>query len=197
MTVEELLLSVIKDRDFYNSSGGGITITGGEPLMQPRFLLNFLKMCKEEGINTAIETSGYASWKTFSDVLNYVDLLIYDVKLMDAKKHLSLIGGSLDLILENLLKSNEKGVEIWVHTPLIPGYTDEEENIIKIARFVSDLENVTRYGLIPYNPPDVKYKMLGRTYELSGLRPISLDRLRKLLSIAKYHLPERISVEIG
>jgi len=194
MTVDELMKILHRDKIFYGSSNGGVTVSGGEPLMQLEFLLNLLKRCKEENIHTAIETSGYCEWTSLSKVLDYTDLLIYDVKLMDHEKHLSFVGGDLNLILENLVKSDGKGVEIWVHTPIIPGYTDNEENVRKIAKFIANLDNVTRYGLLPYNPPDSKYKMLGREYKLSGLK-LPIEKFKKLKAVARSSLPTRILLE--
>jgi len=183
-TVREVFDIVSRDRLFYEYSGGGITVSGGEPLFQPEFVLALFKECKEYGIHTALDTSGYASWERFKKILKYTDLLLYDLKVLDPEKHLAYTGGDLSIILRNLKKCDEVGIPIWIRTPVVPNYTSNEDNISRIAEFISNLKNVERFELLSYHSPEEKYKRLGRKYQLTGLEPPPLETLEKLREIA-------------
>jgi pyruvate formate lyase activating enzyme len=170
MTVEEVMDVVRKDRPFYAESGGGVTLSGGEPLIQMSFIGEVLKACKDESIHTAIETSGYADWDGFNDVLEFVDLILFDVKQMDPQVHKKTTGVDNRLILQNLKSIDDACIPIIVRIPLIPGYNDEEENLIKTAEFLSDLKHVGAVHLLPYhNLGGYKYRLLGMQYDLEDL----------------------------
>jgi len=184
MTVEEIFKEVEKDRIFYENSGGGVTLGGGEPTMQPEFARELLKMCKERSLHTAIETCGYTSWANLKEILKYVDFMYYDIKHIDPAKHKEFTGVSNKLILENLMKVfSIFRLPIVIRVPIIPGYTDSEENIRGIADFVA------RYGgkmieLLPYHQLGVsKYEQYSMKYELENVKPPSEESLRKLRNI--------------
>ncbi len=120
MSVEEILVDVDKDRPFYENSGGGITISGGEPLMQPTFSLELLKRARERGIHTVLETCGFGRWKDLERMCQYVSLLFFDIKVMDRIKHKELTGVSNDIILRNLKRILHKGTSVTIRIPLVP-----------------------------------------------------------------------------
>jgi len=146
--VEDILKKILSYKPFYDSSEkGGITISGGEPTFQPGFALELLKKCKEHGIHTAMETCGYAKFETLNSLVPYLDLLLYDLKHMDSKRHAKATGVPNELILENLKKlSAIPGLECVIRIPLIPGFNDDEENVKLTAEFVAGL-NIKKLDL--------------------------------------------------
>ena len=134
--VPEVMAIVRRDAAYYKSSGGGVTFSGGEPLMQPEFLEAALRECHREGFHTAIETSGFAPWSVIGQVLPCIDLFLFDIKHMDPARHLELTGVDNKLILENLRRIGESGAAIWIRLPLIPGINDGEGNLSAVADFV-------------------------------------------------------------
>lgn len=169
MTVEEVLEVVKKDRLFYSNSGGGVTVSGGEPTFQPHFLTEFLRRCQEISLHTAIETCGFVNWKVLEEILEYIDLVIFDIKHMDAKRHKELVGVDNGLILDNATRLARKGKPIIIRMPLIPGHNDSEENIAALAKFLVETR-LMRFELYPYHRFGVtKYRNLGREYKLNGV----------------------------
>lgn len=196
MTPDEVLKEVEKDKVFYETSEGGVTLTGGEPISQPEFLVEFLKKCKEAGIHTAVETSGCAKWETYERILPYVDLVMYDLKEMDDKKSREYIGIKPDLILENAEKIS-RVKPMWIRVPVIPGYTATEGNIKNIAEFiVSKLSSVERIDILPHHRlGEPKYKNLGREYALDGVQPPDREEMLKYKRIMEsYGLRNVIAV---
>jgi pyruvate formate lyase activating enzyme len=138
VTVQEVFQKVKGDEIFYKRSSGGVTLTGGEPLFQPHFSKTLLSLCQQSGIHTAIETCGYAGWEIFKDILQYADLVLFDLKHMDSEKHREYTGVPNDLILDNIQKIYyDLRIPIWARIPIIPGYNDSTENIHSTARFVA------------------------------------------------------------
>lgn len=181
MTAEEAFSEVEKDILFYRNSGGGVTVGGGEPMMQPGFLVEFLKMCHEKGIHTALDTSGHAKWNTMDEVLKHVDLVLYDIKQIDPVKHADYTGVSNELILENARRISDKGIPTIIRVPVISGYTDGEQNIRDIMEFVSILGSVTTVDLLPFHRlGEPKYKKLDRNYEFEGAQPPTDECMQKL-----------------
>lgn len=173
MSVEEVLVEIEKDRSFYRRSGGGVTIGGGEPLVQYGFAANLLEAAGDEYIHTAIETTGHAKWEYFETVLRHVDLLQIDLKHMDPEKHKSLTGLSNELILDNLKKvlSVKEPQDVIIRIPVVPGCNDSHENIKETAKFVSDT-GYTQIELMPYHRMGVsKYSQYGMVYPLAGDEP--------------------------
>jgi len=188
MTSEEVMAEICKDKLFYQKSGGGITISGGEPLRQAEFVKEVLCKCHEQGIHTTIETSGFVEWQTFRDVLRYVDLLFHDIKHMDPKKHKELTGVSNRLILENIRKIDQEcDVSVILRFPLIPGINDSEENLIDLAKFITSLKRIDTLEVLPYHRlGEHEYKTLDKEYKLKGLEVPSdrcLQKVKKFIGL--------------
>jgi pyruvate formate lyase activating enzyme len=161
------------DLPFFSNSGGGVTLSGGEPLMQARFTLAFLKECQRLGIHTLLETCGYGEQAAWLDIAEYCDILFYDVKLMDSDKHKEWTGVGNELILDNLRALCNAGFtdKITLRIPCIPGVNDSTGEIAAIARYAKGL-GIERMQLLPYNPMSgEKYKWLGADYTLTGKEP--------------------------
>ncbi len=151
VTVEETMDEILRDRVFFEQSGGGVTFSGGEPLAQPEFLAAMLARCKAEELHTALDTSCHAPWEILEGVLPMVGLFLCDLKQMDARRHEDVTGVSNELILENLRQLDRRGAEITVRIPVIPGVNDDEANLEASGRFVASLSAVARVDLLPYN----------------------------------------------
>jgi pyruvate formate lyase activating enzyme len=187
MTVDEVYDVLKRDIIFYSNTGGGITISGGEPTTQPKFLIELLKKCKESNIHTAVDTCGYFEWKVFENILKYTDLVLYDLKHMDSEKHYEYTGVHVEKILENIKRIDSTGKKIWVRTPLIPGYNDDMENLEKLALFLADLKNLERFDLLPYHSyGKQKYPALDKVYELEKVKSPSLKRMERLKKIFEH-----------
>jgi len=171
MTPLEVMAEVEKDRIFFKQSGGGVTISGGEPLAQPQFLLALLKLFRSEGIHTAVDTSGYGRWHDLEQVSRLTDLFLYDLKLMDDSLSRKYTGKSNDLILENLRKLARNHNNIQIRVPLIPGVNDDAENLRAIGQFMRSL-GISKMSIHPYHHfGSAKYEKLGRHYKLPHLKP--------------------------
>ncbi|MBW2057636.1 MAG: glycyl-radical enzyme activating protein [Deltaproteobacteria bacterium] len=185
--VDALLDEVEKDLDFYRASGGGVTFSGGEPLSQPEFLQEILAACKGRGLHTAVDTCGYASWAIIKKVAPYVDLFLYDVKLMDEEKHRRYTGVSNRLILSNLRRLAGAN-RVVVRMPLVPGINDDRENTRRLGEFLSGLEGIEGVDLLPYHRLGVsKYERVGRRYVLNGTEspaPVEIEAVRDTLERA-------------
>jgi pyruvate formate lyase activating enzyme len=150
-SVEELYREIAKDSPFYRRSNGGVTVGGGEPTMQHEFVTEFLKKCKQNYIHTVIETCGYVKWEHLERILQYVDLLYFDIKHMDPVVHKELTGVSNELILENARQASAMRPMI-IRIPIVPGLNDSDDNISATARFAAELgENLQRIELLPYH----------------------------------------------
>ncbi len=152
MSVREVLDEVLKDKVFYENSGGGMTLSGGEPMHQFPFTLELAKAGKKAGLHVAVETCGLAPWSDFETLLPYVDLFLFDLKATDPGKHKALTGVGNQLILENLKKLDEAGASIVLCCPLVPGVNDDEEHLAEIAGWANRLKNVREIVLHPYHP---------------------------------------------
>ena len=160
MTVEQVMEQVMEDRQFYETSGGGVTLSGGECLMQTSFAVALLKALKAEGIHTAVDTCGYVSAAALELAMPETDLFLYDIKAIDEAVHLRCTGKGSGVILDNLRHLDRKGKEIWVRVPYVPGYNDAE--MPKIRAFLDTLTHVTKVEVLPYhNFAGSKYAALG------------------------------------
>jgi len=170
-SADELMQELLKDRVFYETSTGGVTFSGGEPMVQDDFLCEVLPRCRQERLHVALDTCGAASWASFERVLPWVDLMLYDLKIMDAKRHRAATGVGNELILDNARRLADHGVPMWIRTPLIPGFTSDHENISAIAHFIHDeLPAVQRWDLLAYtNLGRPKYERLDRDYLLADV----------------------------
>jgi len=184
MTVEDVLGEIMKDLKFYRASGGGVTLSGGEPLMQAEFAREVLRRCNERNIHTAIETSGYANWDMIEAVFRYADLVLLDIKHMDSLVHRRLTGVPNEPILENAIRVSELKVPMVVRIPIIPGFNDSEANIRETANFVKKLRTVNKIELLAYHSyGSPKYKRLGRRYRLRNLRSPTGESMSRLKEI--------------
>jgi pyruvate formate lyase activating enzyme len=162
---EELLREVLKDEVFFNTSNGGVTLSGGEVLEQGEFAAEFLKELKEHGINTAVETCGYGDGERFEDILKYTDTVLFDLKIMDNKKSKEILKGSSEIITGNFREASKTG-RVTVRFPYIPGYTDDTENMEEIGKLMNEC-NVKKIDILPYhNYGSKKYEYLNRKYLL-------------------------------
>jgi len=150
-TIEALLAVVTADHDFYTQSGGGVTCSGGEPLLQAAFLAAFLAACKSAGIATAVDTSGCAHWHLFKQILPHVDMFLYDLKHMNPAEHKRLTGVDNHVIVANLRKIAEAGIPVEVRIPIIPGYNDHDENIQQTAQLLKQIHTLQRVRVLPYH----------------------------------------------
>jgi pyruvate formate lyase activating enzyme len=191
-SLDELFHEVKKDKTYYITSGGGITVSGGEPTTQPDFLIEFLKKSKHDGMDTALDTCGYASKETFEKILPYTDLILLDIKEIDSKKHKEFTGVPNDKILENAIWFSEyvkkNGKELWIRTPIIPHYTATEENIKGIGEFiVNKLNNIPeRWDLLSFNRLcESKYLRLGLDWILKDEPLITKKEIEHFVELAK------------
>jgi pyruvate formate lyase activating enzyme len=181
LKVNEILEEIEKDRSFYEESGGGVTFSGGEPLMQPDFLNALLKECKERGIHTVVDTCGFARYEIIEKIRGKVDLFLYDIKTMDEKTHRKYAGVSKERILKNLKKLAENGSNIVISFPVIPSINDDDKNIARTGEFVSRLPNILQVNLLPYHRAGIeKYKNLGKPYKLEKIQPPSDECVRSI-----------------
>lgn len=160
-----------KDTIFYDESGGGITFSGGEPYMQPVFLQALLRLCRERRIHTAVETCGFVDSATLLAASPYVNLYLYDLKVMDDKKHQSLTGVSNKVILENLRKLSRSHDHVTIRFPVISGVNDNDREVSQIGEFVSSIGKVDAIDILPYHKLGIeKYKRLGMGYRMAEMR---------------------------
>ena len=186
-TLEDLVAEVKKDEAFYRNSDGGVTLGGGEPMMQADFVAAFLKRCKEEGLATALDTSGCVAWKQYEKVIPFVDLLLLDLKQIDPERHRKMTGVKLEPILENASRLGKEKIPIWVRTPIIPGHTDTRENIAGVARFIAEnMPNVERYDLLAFNNLCTgQYERLGIPFALKDAALMRAEDMGELGAAAE------------
>lgn len=184
--VEEIMDEVMKDRFYYRRSGGGLTLSGGEALMQPDFASALLQAAREAGINTAIESTGFTSFDIIEKkILPHLDFFLMDIKHIDREKHKFFTGVSNELILENARRIAMSGQNLVIRVPVVPGFNATEPEILEIAKFAASLPGVERLHLLPYHRLGMdKYTGLGRDYTLSGVQPPSNEHMQKLMDAA-------------
>jgi pyruvate formate lyase activating enzyme len=182
MTVAQVMKQVEKDMAFYDESGGGVSISGGEPLIQPEFLSSLLKACKELGIHTAVDTCGYVKSDVLLKISEHVDLFLYDLKVIDDEKHTRFTGFSNELILKNLRELSNAGQKMIMRFPLIPGVNDDEEDIQQLGEFISSLKGVKELSILPYHKAGVeKSRRLKKPKDTEFLNhPVSSERLSEI-----------------
>lgn len=169
-TVDEMVEVIMRDEPFFRYSGGGATLSGGEPLAQPEFTSALLRKLRELGLHTAIETSGLARWEILKRVGHDVDLFMYDLKVIDESRHEELCGVSNRLILENARRLSQSGAEIIFRAPIIPGLNDSPPAVRQLGEFVLSLPNAHRLELMPYHRIGAgKYEALGLENPLAGV----------------------------
>lgn len=188
MSVEQVLATVERDRGIYRDSGGGLSVSGGEPFYQAAFLRALLRGAKERWINTVVESCGFASWTAYEKALEYVDFMFLDIKEMDPQKHHDFTGQRNEVILHNARKIAEfmhaKGAPLVIRTPVVPGHTATERNVQAIAAFARSLPGVDTHELMPYHRLGRgKFARIGREYELPDLAPPTKEQMEPLLAI--------------
>ena len=171
MTVEQVMAEIAPDTAFYDESHGGVTFSGGEPLLQRDFLLALLQACKARNLHTAVDTSGFAAWNTLDRIRPFTDLFLYDLKLIDEARHREFTGVTNQPILRNLVDLSALGHTIVIRIPIVPGLNDDAESIRQLAEFIAALPNRHPIELLPYHHIAIdKYLRLGRTYRLFEVR---------------------------
>ena len=193
-TPEELLAELQKDAVFYETSGGGVTLSGGEPMVQDDFVLAIASLCREAGIHLALDTCGTVNWERYERVLPLVDLILYDLKIFDPGRHQESTGVANDLILENARRIGAAGKPMWIRTPVIPGYTAEKANIAALGDFIAaDLPNVERWDLLAYtNLGQPKYHRLDRSYALEGVPLLTRVEMEGFYDVAHQRVPAAV-----
>jgi len=196
VTVEEVVREVLKDKAYFEKSGGGVTVSGGEPTLQANFTAEFLKRMKENGIHTALDTCGVAPPAAYEKVLPYTDLLLYDIKEIDSEKHRKFTGSPNEKVLNNLLTISEwmkihgKPEALWIRTPIIPDATDTEENIAGIGKFLAKNNlHPNRWELCAFNNLcNDKYLRLGKRWAFEKYDLLEAEKLDHLTQTAKNSL---------
>jgi pyruvate formate lyase activating enzyme len=173
MTVEEVIAEVKKDTPFYETSGGGMTVSGGEPMHQFPFLLELLRAAQREELHVCLETSGFAAVELFNKIVDLVDIFLFDLKETDKEKHREFTGVSLDPILKSLNFLNTRAKEIVLRCPIIPGFNDREEHLRSIGEMAESMERVSKVDVEPYHPLGIsKSERLGTENPLNHLKKI-------------------------
>ena len=187
-TLEEIVEKVKRYKTYMTLSGGGVTVTGGEPLLQVKFLIEFFKKLKEENINTCIDTSGmFNITDDIKEVLKYTDLVLLDIKHIDDEQCKELVGSSNKKELEFAKYLSENGKKMWIRQVLVPGYTDDEKDLLRLKDFLSTLKTVEKVQILKYHSMGkYKWEKLGLKYELEGVRDATIEdeeRAKKILGI--------------
>jgi pyruvate formate lyase activating enzyme len=186
-TVEQVVEEVLRDKPFYDTSGGGVTLSGGEPLLQFDFSYAILEKCRQEGLHTAIETAANFPWERIEAILPVTDLVMMDIKLMDSARHQECTGVPNERILANARRLGEQSIPLIVRTPVVPGVNDAPEDVSAIARFVAELPNLLYYELLPFHPMGTsKYASLDMDYRARELKTPSRERMDALTDIARH-----------
>ena len=195
MTVDEVVVEIAKDTPFYDQSGGGVTISGGEPLMQPSFLIQLLDACGEQGLHRTVDTSGHADTQTLLETASRVDLFLYDLKHMDPEKHYRYTGVSNDMILTNLEQLSHQGARIIIRLPVIPGINADEKNIERTGALAASLSGVIGINILPYHcAAEAKYRNLDLKNKASDIQRPSED---VIASVAQQLESYNLEVKIG
>lgn len=189
VTPDELLQELIKDQNYYHSSGGGVTLSGGEPALQPDFCAALMQRLQSHGIHTALDTCGMVSSHNLQVILPYTDMILYDIKEIDPAYHVQFTGQSNEVILENLLmiretiSAQDRAARLWIRTPLIPGATARRENLLGIGAFLADQMDgfVERWELCAFNNLcRDKYRRLGMTWDYNETPLLTGGELQEL-----------------
>ncbi len=184
-SVEDVLKEVLQDRDYYSRSGGGVTLSGGEVLLQSDFALELLKALRNEGIPTAIESNLNVNHSVIEPLLGYIDLIMCDMKIWNNEKHRKWTASDNYRIIDNIRKLSRTGVPMIIRTPVIPGVNDDPKDIKEISSFVGTLDNVLYYELLNFNPlGGSKYLALDMEDSFRGQRPLKDEQMEAFRSTA-------------
>ena len=178
MTVDELVNKILRYKPYYKDNGG-VTFSGGEPLLQSDYLLEVCKRLKKEKINIALDTAGVGNYN--EKLLDYIDLIIFDIKAVKSDDYNYITGYKIDESLKFLNKCQEKNIKMWIRQVIVPKINDNEKNILELNKFISKLKNVEKVELLPYHTMAIdKYKKLGIEYKLTGLEAMNKEKCKKL-----------------
>ena len=181
-TVDEVVREILKDKAFYEASGGGVTFSGGECMLQIDFLEDLLKECQKNGIHTAVDTAGYVPFEQFEQILPYTELILYDIKCFDSEKHKQYTGVGNELILENLKRLLATDKSVWIRIPIIPTVNDTEEEIRNIRSFLLSCGTPEKVELLPYHAMgEHKYAAIGKKVKMFSVP--SEEKIRQLKNI--------------
>lgn len=184
VTIDEVFPKLLEDRAFYECSEGGVTLSGGEPLMQPDFCVELLSKLKKEGINTAVDTCGFVSLEVIEKIIPYTDTFLYDIKQMNSEKHKKLTGQPNELILSNLRYISENNAQIEIRIPFIPGYNNDELNLKSCGEFLSKIKGITKVKLLPYHDyARSKYASLNMTDTMPNVDIPTDEELHKAAAL--------------
>lgn len=179
----ELLKKILRDRPFYDQSGGGVTFSGGEPLCQLEFLREINDLCRSAGIHTALDTSGYYNNREeFIEICSRFNLVLYDLKLLDKRKHIKYTGVGNDIILKNLQELAMQHENVRIRYPLVQGVNDADEDIIALSGFLADLKQIQNIDILPYHSmAKEKWKKVGLDYKLKNIKKLTKDRVKLIV----------------
>lgn len=177
---EELLKKILRFKPYFEKSHGGVTFSGGEVLLQPEFLREILKLCKENGIHTVIDTAGYG-YGNYEEILKYTDLILLDIKHIDDAGYKNLTGKNKTGVEEFLEAAEKASTKLWIRHVVVPGITDSKEHIKKLAEIINKIKNVEKVELLPYHTLGVnKYDKLGIKYRLQGTEAMDREKCEEL-----------------
>ena len=197
MTVARVIDTVGRDAGFYGRTNGGMTLSGGEPLVQWQFALELLQAAKRRGLHTALDTTGYADWETLDEILKFTDLVLYDVKHLNSARHQEATGVPNERILDNLRKTVAKpGVKVWVRHAVIPQFSDSEDELEELCKLVLTLKPpVEKISLLPYHKfGELKYAARGKVYPWKGIPVMTEEQVGRLKKLVESH---GIKVDVG
>ncbi len=191
MTVDAVLEKIQRDMPFYERSGGGITLSGGEPLLQKDFVRELLISCKKLGLHTAIDTAGHLNRDVFETVLPYTDLFLYDLKALSADLHKRITGRDNTRIKDNLQWLAQQSVPIWIRIPVIPQVNDSPEEMGRVASYLKDMGRIEKVELLPYHQlGEGKYESIGKEYRLSSATAPDAEQIDKIATLFNARLHE-------
>jgi pyruvate formate lyase activating enzyme len=180
ISAENTIKEIEKDRIFFETSNGGVTFSGGEPLMQHEFLKETLKLCKKRSIHTALDTSGFCHSDVFNTLIKFNDLFLYDLKIIDDQQHKKYTGVSNKKIIKNLDILQKKEIDIIIRFTIIKGITDTKENLTDIINLVSSFEKIKGIDLLPFHNVNEKYQRIGKQYKLKDIKPPSSNDIKRI-----------------
>ncbi len=184
VTVAELLTDILRYRAYIDGSGGGVTVTGGEPLLQPEFVMELFKVCQQQGLHTALDTSGFSELSAAQRVLQYTDLVLLDIKSFDPEIYHQVTQVSLEPTLRLARYLSEAQIPAWIRFVVVPGLTNSVNNVEGLAQFVAKLTNVKRVEVLPFHQMGAyKWEQLGYEYRLKDTLPPTAEEIQQVKDI--------------
>lgn len=192
ITAKMLLKKILRYKPYFEKSGGGVTFSGGDPLLQPDFLIEILKLCKENNVHTTIDTSGFGRGK-YEEILKYTDLVLLDIKHVDDPGYRNLTGQGKKGFDDFLEAVQKVGTHLWIRHVIVPGITDSKEHIIKLGNIIKTIKNVDKIELLPYHClGKTKYEKMGIPYKLEDLEPMRKSKTKELEKFLSQYLKNNI-----